>query len=507
MTVMANPLLQQARQRKMFYWGAVAVLFTVSLIHRYWIINNQAKILQLRETVRGEVELTSSAVRLMLTGSRGIAVTMLWYNAMDKQKRGEWHELELLVKSITKLQPYFITPWLYQSWNISFNVAVECDKPRDKYYYISRGLELLAEGERRNRGTGDAAAPDDPKRVVYPGNPDLRYYMGFTYQLKIGTSDERLTMKSLLEMSCIDPIERNPEKFLTVDELNRPMVKVKELEAFCHKYPRLVRRLHEQLSMQPKAIVQFMKEHQSIPSRFKPAKPNATQSELKGEWIGGRFVPMDQFPILPPPERDWPNPANRDLTNESLDVFLVCRTWYEFAQKPLPPPDPRPKLTIQSYDKLRYRLPKNMMTQLFRQYPARAQVYIAETLESEGFFDNEGWDLFGLLNLRSGRDDSSVVGREPKYHSRRAWELGFEMYREFGLRNGIYISPEEVKKLEAKAQKFRKQAIPGKVLKPGEMLPEQANWDKDKLGESFEAHSRLFHSSYYRGVSNFDTFF
>src|SRR5438445_10047249 len=128
---MATPLLQRARQRKMIYFGLIVTLLTLSLIHREFIVTPQANFLQLRETARGEVELTSSAVRLMLTGSRGLAVTMLWYTALDKQKRSEWNELELIVKSITKLQPYFITPWLYQSWNIAFNVAVECDRPRD----------------------------------------------------------------------------------------------------------------------------------------------------------------------------------------------------------------------------------------------------------------------------------------------------------------------------------------------------------------------------------------
>src|SRR5437762_1370047 len=171
--LMAASMLQKARQRKMFYFGAIAVLFTLSLIHREFVLKPQAFAMQLRETARGEVELTSSAVRLMLTGSRGLAVTMLWYTAMDKQKRNEWNELELIVKSITKLQPYFITPWLYQSWNISFNVAVECDRPRDKYYYISRGLELLAEGERRNSGSGPKGAVADPSASVVPGNPEL----------------------------------------------------------------------------------------------------------------------------------------------------------------------------------------------------------------------------------------------------------------------------------------------------------------------------------------------
>src|ERR1019366_3851807 len=256
---MATPLLQKARQRKMIYFGAIVALFTLSLVHREFIVKPQATLLQLRETARGQVELTSSAVRLMLTGSRGLAVTLLWYTAMDKQKGGEYHELELIVASITKLQPYFITPWLYQSWNISFNVAVECDRPRDKYYYISRGLELLAEGESRNRGTAGKGAVDDPNRIAIPGNPELRHFMGFIYQLKIGSSDERLTMRSLLELSCIDPIQRNPDLFWTTNEKGQKTVNIAELAKFAERHPRLIRRLHEQLQYtSPQRIVQFL---------------------------------------------------------------------------------------------------------------------------------------------------------------------------------------------------------------------------------------------------------
>src|SRR5260370_37807170 len=116
----------------MIYFGAIVALFTVSLIHRECVVREQARSLQLLETVKGEVELTSSAVRLMLTGSRGLAVTVLWDNAMEKKKRNEYHELQLLVKAITKLQPYFITPSLYQSWELAVHVAVASDRPRDK---------------------------------------------------------------------------------------------------------------------------------------------------------------------------------------------------------------------------------------------------------------------------------------------------------------------------------------------------------------------------------------
>src|SRR5947209_6639532 len=200
---MANRFQRQALLRKVVYLALILVLLTVSLLHRRLIVIPQAYNLQLREEARGEVELTSSAVRLATTGLRGWATCSLWLGAIEKQRKHEWNELELMVRSITKLQPYFVSPWLFQSWNLSFNVAVECDRVKDKYFYITRGLELLSEGERRNQG-GDFLSPGESKRLRFPGNPEMRFYMGFTYQLKIGQGDEQDALRCLYDLSCID---------------------------------------------------------------------------------------------------------------------------------------------------------------------------------------------------------------------------------------------------------------------------------------------------------------
>ena len=55
---------------KFIYLAAIFALFTVSLLHRSYI--RPLASYQLTEETRGEVELTSSAVRLVLTGSRGL---------------------------------------------------------------------------------------------------------------------------------------------------------------------------------------------------------------------------------------------------------------------------------------------------------------------------------------------------------------------------------------------------------------------------------------------------
>ena len=60
---MGNPFQQKALQRKVTYLGLIVALFTVSLLHRKYVVERQAENLQLREAARGEVELTSSFVR------------------------------------------------------------------------------------------------------------------------------------------------------------------------------------------------------------------------------------------------------------------------------------------------------------------------------------------------------------------------------------------------------------------------------------------------------------
>ncbi len=486
----------------MLYFGGIVVLFTLSLVHREFILKDQALKLQLREKSRGEVELTSSAVRLLLTGSRGIAVTFLWYNAMDKQKRHEWNELELLIQSITKLQPYFITPWLYQSWNLAFNVAVECDQPKDKYVYIARGLALLAEGERRNRGSSDGSG------VVFPGNPDMRHYMGFFYHMKIATSDENQTMRCLLDLSCIDPAERNPDRFWKNRALEE--VDLERFARFCQAYPRLVRRMREQLDLdEPKLIVKFLEDTLDIPSRFvsvdRSALGQLKHAELK--------EPQEQFPILPPQDdRSWPDPKKVEMTAESFDVNVLSRTWYEYAQKPLPPPNQDPGLREPDFDKMRYRLPKNMVTHIFRHYPALAQVNIAESLEAEGFFDRDGWQIEGdawFERLAKQKDseffdekERFVVGTEAKYHSGAAWAKGHQMYKEYGRDNGLYLDPDERAKLEQRAALCRQEL----KLNPMEVPTITSQMRQGELGASIEAHERLRYNQLYRGVANFDAF-
>src|SRR4051794_32931137 len=312
---MATSFRQQSRVRKMVYAGLIVALITVSMLYRKVSIEPRAHNLQLRAESQGEVELTSSAVRLTLLGSRGLATTVLWQVAMEKQKRHQWNQLDLVVTSITKLQPNFVTPWLFQGWNLAFNVAVECDQPRDKYFYISRGTQLLAEGERRHQGTISTAADNSAPR--FPGNPEMRFYIGMFYQMKIGTSDEKNTMRCLFDLSCIDPDEWSQQRLWKEDQ---QAVNLEAFADFCKAHPRLVRRIREKLKLsEPEDVVAFLKENRGLPSRFGDEKTGDGRTKLAER--------TKQFPIFPPPRlKGLPDPnAERfdHIGAPDLDVFLA----------------------------------------------------------------------------------------------------------------------------------------------------------------------------------------
>src|SRR5438105_1709305 len=116
---MTGTFQQQARLRKLTYFGLIVVLFFVTLPSKH-LLEAKADQLELREKSQGDVELTGSAIYLTMTGSRGMVVCYLWLSAEEKKKKHEWNELDLIVTSLTKLQPHFITPWSFQGWNLAY---------------------------------------------------------------------------------------------------------------------------------------------------------------------------------------------------------------------------------------------------------------------------------------------------------------------------------------------------------------------------------------------------
>jgi hypothetical protein len=400
---------RQALIRKFVYFGIILVLFLVTLGVRA-NLDAQAEKLSIRDQDLGEGDLTGQAVRLSLVGSRGITITCLWAAAQEKQKKHEWNELELIVRSLTKLQPHFIAPWRFQSWNLAYNVSVESDRVKDKYFYITRGIDLAAEGERSNRS-----------------NPDLRLDVGYFLQDKIGISDENSTFRCLFQLSLIDPLERSPVRFRSAgsDQVDNMV----EFRDFCEKHPMLIRRMRDREHLNcytPELVVDFLEANQRIPSRYEDVAPATNQEATPLKPVN------DRFPPLPPVSRYgsmW-NELSVDSPStqlgDSLDNFGMARAWFCYSQDPLDPNEPHP------------RSPRLLSTVIFKSYPARAQHYLAERLEAEGWYDDTGWEIrdwqFPDKNQPQGPRNTITVGKGGLW-AVDAWEKAFQMTKYRGENN------------------------------------------------------------------------
>src|SRR5262249_655867 len=150
--------------------------------------------------------------------------------------------------------------------NLAYNVSVENDRIRDKYFYITQGMELLADGERKNRSW--IIDTDGSRREL--NHPELCFNLGFYYQQKIGTHDNQNTPLSRLQMSTIDPRQRDPNVLLRPAEPGRrPEVDLERFAQFCQRHPILVRRLREVLRYEtPEEVVDFLAANQKLPTRF-----------------------------------------------------------------------------------------------------------------------------------------------------------------------------------------------------------------------------------------------
>jgi hypothetical protein len=514
--------------RKLVYATLIIVLFTASYFWRQAAVNARAEQLAIRVDSRGDVELTGELVRLSLTGSRGLAVCFLWHQAIEKQKKNQWNELEFLVRSVTKLQPHFITPWLFQSWNLAYNVSVESDRVNDKYFYITRGIDLLAEGERQNRY-----------------HPDMRFSIGFYTQHKIMVSDQTNVLRSLFQLSMVPPSERDPDRFIKRSEDGAEEIDLGEFEKFVTKYPQLARRLHSGMlrdsktenqnqftCRDPEEVVRWLRDNWRVPGIYVlPEKRAGVAVEQKDVLM----PPETRFPPVPPPQSTGlrpvpfkPAPDVNELTwdsnlDDTIDGYCVARAWYGYAQEPIPEPGPLPGSNKDVEDRVRQRRPKHMTTLLFRNYPSLAQGAAADRLEQEGWFrpdrseetkaaaENrpaaEYWDFpedswFKRNRNRFGGNKPARLVLEESQHADKQWNTAHKMWQYHGeLNHLLFKDPRDEAVTYQDALEYAK--AHGYAVGTQKPVPIEGEGLTGEARKQFEAAGFMFEYKFYRDLSNF----
>jgi hypothetical protein len=174
--------------RKIAYGVAIAVLAVVMMWLSAPATNTRegGKLAQLRKEYGlaqmnfGEVDPASETIKLVTLGMRNIAVLALWHQSNEAKMKEDWTKLAAALEVLTKLQSHFITFWKFQAWNVTYNVSVEFDDYKDRYYYVRRGIEFLRKGERYN-----------------VDHPQLLWDLGWFIGQKIGRADEHRQYRRL----------------------------------------------------------------------------------------------------------------------------------------------------------------------------------------------------------------------------------------------------------------------------------------------------------------------
>lgn len=82
-----------------------------------------------------------------LGGFRGLISNFLWMRANDLQINDQYFEAAQLANWITDLEPHFTQVWVYQGWNMAYNISVKFKDYPDRWRWVKNGIELL-----RDRG-------------------------------------------------------------------------------------------------------------------------------------------------------------------------------------------------------------------------------------------------------------------------------------------------------------------------------------------------------------------
>ena len=150
--------------------------------------NNQglAKLAKLRDQYElsqskmMEIDPASETMKLASLGLRGVAVNMLWMQAVEHKKKENWDQLASTLNALIKIQPNFVKVWEFQAHNMSYNISAEFDDYEYRYHWVKKGIGFLTEGIPYNYT--DHRMTDN---------------LGFFTGMKIGRSDEKFQFRRL----------------------------------------------------------------------------------------------------------------------------------------------------------------------------------------------------------------------------------------------------------------------------------------------------------------------
>jgi hypothetical protein len=176
--------------RKSIYLAALAVIALPTAWLSMPSTRDEAggKLSQLRakhklgEADLGAIDPASEAMRLATLGMEGYVVAKMWNDANRYKKTEDWTSFQSTLEQLARLQPYFVKVWTFQAWNLSYNISVEVDNVRDRFFYVKQGVNYLKRGIEYLRD-----------------NPTLLDDLGWFTGNKVGRADEHKMYRRLFK--------------------------------------------------------------------------------------------------------------------------------------------------------------------------------------------------------------------------------------------------------------------------------------------------------------------
>jgi hypothetical protein len=245
----------------------------------------------------GEIDAGSETVKLFTLGLHGPACTILWEQSRYYQKIESWSKLAATVDQIRKLQPHFVPVWRFQGWNLSYNVSVEWDDYRERYYWVVEGINFVAEGQKYNIDT----------RLIW----DEGWFTAY----KVGKSDEYRQFRVLF---------REQPKLGEEDRLPKPPHPVAERDNWLHakaSFEEILQLVDGGLTPRGQSQVIMEQEPAKCTIRYIAARSEEDRDFLTnsaGDWWKDALV-------------EWDAVAHRKLKSYVLnrDVYLKDVPMYE----------------------------------------------------------------------------------------------------------------------------------------------------------------------------------
>lgn len=121
-----------------------------------------------------EVRDASALLQIGLSSFRGILCEVLWFRISALQQEDRYAEIVPLTDWLTRLDPRSTGAWIFNAWNLAYNISIMYGEPAKRWSWVERGLNLLKEGA----------------LAWNPGTPELYAEIGWVYEHKLGTKTD-----------------------------------------------------------------------------------------------------------------------------------------------------------------------------------------------------------------------------------------------------------------------------------------------------------------------------